>query len=139
MASNPAKTGEIMQVGPHQVSIEPPDIVHLHLYGDVEVEHFQVFFQAMDSLAQSTTRTVYILRDATHGGVVTSATRKYIAQKADMTRVAAIVSYGASFHARTVLTMVSRAMRLINDRIPLTGFFETEAEARSWIAAHRDK
>jgi hypothetical protein len=125
-----------MQVGPHQVEIELPDIMHIHLNGDVEVEHFRGFYDLIVAFPPPT--IIYVLRDARRGGAVSMQARKYIARNANMDQVAAIVNYGSSFHTRTVLSMMSRAFRLINNRMPPAIFFETEVEARAWISVHRN-
>jgi len=117
--------------------VELPDILHLHLNGDVERDHFMAFYGLMNSVLSPV--RMYILRDARNGGLVTPDARKYIASNLNVERVAAIVTYGASFHSRTVLTMLSKAMRILNSSVPETAFFETEAEARAWIAAHRPR
>lgn len=121
--------------GPHWVHVELPDIMLIQLNGDVEAEHFQVFYGALVHYPEPT--MVYILRDSRNGGVVSQRARKYVAENINVDRVASIVTFGSSFHARTVFTMLSKAMRLFNKRVPPATFFDTEAEARAWIAADR--
>jgi hypothetical protein len=126
----------VLHVGPHFIAYEPPDIVHIHYDGPVEVAHFKAFDAVVTSIPRPT--RVYILRDGRKGGFVGPETRKYIAENVDVTRVAATVTYGSSFQTKTVSAMVNLALRRLN---PMTGesvFFDTETEARAWIAAHRD-
>lgn len=123
------------QVGPHFINVELPDTLHLRLNGDVEPEHFQAFYDSMVHLPPTT--RVYILRDCRNGGGVTPNTRKRIAQHSNLERVVALVNYGSSFHVRTVMTMLNKAIRLFNRHVPLTVFFDSESEARAWIADNR--
>ncbi len=132
------EAGTYRQVGPHQVRVELPDVLHIRLGGDVEREHFKVFFDTMEEQITPPTRA-YVLRDARNGGLVKRDAREYISKKVDLSRVAAIVTYGASFHTRTVLMMVNKAMRLFTVKVPEIVFFDDEEQARAWIKNHRDK
>lgn len=121
--------------GPHLMRIEHPDILFLALHGPVELEHFQRFHEAMAETCPTT--RLYLLRDARHGGFVTPDARAYISRHAIIDRIAAVVSFGASFQTRTVMTMMNRAMRTFHAREPEIFFADNESEARSWIEKHR--
>lgn len=123
------------KVGPHELEIEPPDILHIHYQGDVELEHFKIFDAAVGRFP--TTVRVYVLRDARNGGSPSAETRGYIAKNVDVTRIVALVTYGSSFQARTIATMLNKAMRRLHEQTGMSVFFDTEAEARAWIDEHR--
>lgn len=123
------------RIGPHWAEFEPPDILHIHYGGDVTLEHFKVF-DAMVLAVPPPTR-VYILRDARKGGLVTPEARAYIATQVDVTRIASMVTYGSSFQTRTVSTMLAKAVQRLKPEAATPQFFETETEARAFIAAHR--
>lgn len=126
--------GEV-HVGPHRLRFERPDILHLRFRDAVEPEHVDRFFSLAASL--SLDRPIYLLRDVRSGGSLGPKTRLRIIQSADPRRVAAIVSYGASFQVRVVSTMLLNAMRVFKRSAPQFAFFDTETEARAWIEAHR--
>jgi hypothetical protein len=126
----------VIHVGRHRLEYEPPDIVHIHYDGPVELEHFKEFDAAITSIPPPT--RVYLLRDARQGGFVGPETRKYIAENVDVNKVAASVTYGSSFQTRTVTTMMKLAHRRLQSGGPETVFFDTEDEARAWIAEHRE-
>lgn len=131
---------EVHVVGPHRVDLEFPDLVHIHYYGDVELEHYIGFNEVMVALPRSS--SLYLLRDARHGGLVTPETRRRIATTHQDGKFVAILTYGSSFQTKTVFANMNRALRTMR---PDTGapqapveFFETETDARAWIAAYRE-
>ncbi len=121
--------------GPHLMKIEIPDVLFLRLHGPVELEHFQMFHQAMQEISFAT--RLYLLRDARHGGFVTPEARAYISRHSIIERIEAVVSFGASFQTRTVMTMMNRAMRTFHTREPAITFADDEFAARKWIEQHR--
>jgi hypothetical protein len=123
------------KVGPHEIVIELPDILHIRYHGDVELEHFKIFDATVLRLSQSV--PIYILRDAREGGNPSSETRSYIAKNVDVSRIIALVTYGSSFQARTIATMLNKAMRRLHEETGVSVFFDTESEARVWIDEHR--
>ncbi|HMY17614.1 MAG TPA: hypothetical protein PKA58_14930 [Polyangium sp.] len=125
----------VKKVGPHEVEYEPPDLLHVHYEGDVELEHLKVFDAIVEAIA-STSRA-YVLRDARRGGTVRPETRAHIARSVDMTKIAGMVTYGSSFHARIVSTMLETAMRRLKDTNVEYVYFDSEMEARAWIVKHR--
>lgn len=125
----------LREVGPHKVEFEPPDILHIHYFGEVLLEQFKIFDAMVLSVPPPT--RVYLLRDARHGGLITPDVRAYIATNVDVTRVACMVTYGSSFQTRTVSTMVSKAVRHLKPDAAPAMFFETENEARAFLTAHR--
>lgn len=117
------------------MKVEQPDVLFLRLFGPVEREHFQMFHQAMREVPAST--RMYLLRDARQGGFVTPDARAYISRHAVIERIEAVISFGASFQTRTVMTMMNRAMRTFHGREPEIAFAEDESSARIWIDKHR--
>lgn len=125
----------VHHIGPHVLELEPPDVVHVHYDGDVHVEHFITFQQIMTDFAGS--RQLYLLRDARKGGFVRQEAREFIAKKVQSKLLTMMVTYGSSFQARTVFAMMSSAARHIRSEAAPAYFFDTEEEARAWIAQHR--
>jgi hypothetical protein len=122
-------------VGPHRLVLEFPDVVHVHYGGDVELAHFLAFDELTLRIPPPT--LLYLLRDARHGGLITPETRKHIATNDEGRRFAAVATYGSSFHTKTVFANVTRALRTMRSRGTPVEFFDTESEARAWIAEHR--
>jgi hypothetical protein len=119
------------------MSVELPDVLHLRLHGNVELEHFRVFYGALDEIPRPI--RVYLLRDAHDGGYVTPEARAYISKHSFLERIAAVVTYGASFQVRTIMTMMSRATRVFHSKEPELAFRDDETSARVWIAKHREQ
>jgi len=135
MTDVPPEPRRVHQVGPHILKFEPPDVVHIHYNGDVELAHFLAFQELLVTI-EDTSRT-FLLRDARKGGFVKQEARAYIVRAAKWTKFAALVTYGSSFQSRTVYSLVTTAIhRIRNDDAPAV-FFDTEEEARAWISAHR--
>jgi hypothetical protein len=127
---------EIHEVGPHRVEIERPDVFHIHYSGDIDAAHFKAFGELIQTIPAPI--PIYLLRDARNGGIHKREAREDAARKGEG-RLAAIVTYGSSFHGRTLFTMLNKATRILDPRIPIAVFFETEADARAWIAKHRSQ
>ena len=51
--------------------------------------------------------------------------------------VNAVAGFGASFAVRVAVTLMMRAVRFFKSDMPVMEFFETEAEARVYLAAER--
>ncbi len=129
MPNLPPETEEDRQVGPHRVTIEPPDVLYLRVDGDVDVEHMKVFVE----IVQKFPAEVHVLRDARKSRVVTAKAREFMLKSMPRGKVASFISFGAPFHARTVIGMLAKAIRLLRHDCPVVGFTNTEAEARTWI------
>lgn len=132
--------GEVIathEAGRHRAFVELPDILHVHYVGDVTLEDFK----KLDSLVVEFPRpgNVYVLRNGRRGGQTTLETRAYMARAARIERLRAVVSYGTSFYARTLVDMSNRAIRALRHEGPELAFFETEEEARIWIAKCRNE
>jgi hypothetical protein len=117
------------QIGPHRVTIELPDVLYLHLAGDVEIDHMKGFIAAVVEFPAD----VHILRDARNSRVVTASAREYMLKVMPKGKVVSFISFGAPFHARTIITMMGKAIRLLLHDSPVVGFTNTEEEARAWI------
>lgn len=123
-------------VGPHRIDLEFPDIVHVHYGGDVELAHFLAFDEAMVALPPPP-MPVYLLRDARHGGLVTAETRAHIAHRATQSRFVAIATYGSSFQTKTVFANMNRALKTIKPSAVPVEFFDSEEDARNWLAEQK--
>lgn len=107
----------------------------LHFEGSVDVAHFHEFYALAIKLIPA--NSFYMVRDTRGGGSLDAKTRSAIIHTVDPTRIAAIVSYGSSFQARVMLTMLTKAMRTFKRTAPQAIFVDSEEEARAWIAQNR--
>ncbi|MDI1481461.1 hypothetical protein [Polyangium sp. y55x31] len=122
-------------IGPHLAWVEPPDVLHTRIDGDITREHVKELLDALATFPRA--RGIYILRDARGSGMPTREAREALVKGLPLDRIAAVISYGASFQARTLLTMLDHAMRVLRPRAARFVFVESEAEARAFIAADR--
>jgi hypothetical protein len=123
-------------VGPHRVTVEPPDIVHLVFEGDVAAEHVGAVLDAMERVLSKAGR-VFVLQDLSRMRTFTPEARKLIAEDPRAAKVAAIASYNVSFHMRVVLGMLDRVHRLTRGKAPPSAFYASKEDALSWIAEER--
>lgn len=129
MPEPPFKLGTHHRAGPHRMTVEGPDLLHLRVDGDVDVEHIKAFIELVESMPAE----VHILRDARKSRIVTTRAREYMMKHMPKGKVWSFISFGAPFHAQTMITMLGRAIRLLHKNSPVVGFTKTEAEARAWI------
>lgn len=117
------------RAGPHRVRVEPPDVLYLRLDGDVDVEHMKKFIDVVLGFPG----VVHILRDARKSRLVTAPAREFMMKNMPKGKVVSFISFGAPFHARTVISMLAKASRLIHHDAPIVKFVNTEVEARVCI------
>lgn len=126
---------EKIYVGAHCYWFEPPAILHVRLEGDIELPFAIAIGEAVDRFAPK--HSVYLLRDARKSGVITRDAREYLLRHLRSGSIIAAVTYGASFHTRVIVTMLTRAMRTFHRAAPEAIFVADEAAARAWIANHQ--
>jgi hypothetical protein len=124
-------------LGPHRFRFDVPDVLHMHFNGNVEPQHFEQFYATALRLVPD--RPMYIMRDTRHGGLLNAQTRARVVKVVDPGRIVAIVSYGASFQQRVIVTMLTKALRAFKRTAPIIAFVDSETEARAWIVAHRNQ
>lgn len=125
------------QVGPHRFILERPDIIHIRYAGDVNLEQFKRFDDLIVGVDEPA--KLYLIRDASRGGIASPEVRAYMVRCAHIPRLVAVVTYGSSFQARTLVKMANTAVRVLQQQGPEIGFVDNESDARKWIAAHRQR
>jgi hypothetical protein len=125
----------VRSIGPHRVWIEPPDVLHTQIDGDIKGEHVQGLLDALAAFPRG--QRIYVLRDARRGGVPSREAREQLVKDLPIDHVTAVISYGAPFQARVILTMLGHAMRVLRPSHPRFLFVDTEADARALIEADR--
>lgn len=129
MADNEPALTQGRAIGPHWATKELPDVLHLRVEGDVELEHIKGFLEVVGEFPGR----VHVLRDARRSRIVKPAAREYMLKHMPRGKVVSFISFGAPFHARTMITMLGKAIQLLLRESPVVGFANTEEEARAWI------
>lgn len=129
MADNGPVVAQDRAIGSHRATIELPDVLHLRVDGDVELDHIKGFLEVVGEFPGR----VHILRDARRSRVVKPAAREYMLKHMPRGKVVSFISYGAPFHGRTMITMLGKAIQLLLRESPVVGFTNTEEDARAWI------
>lgn len=116
------------------MSFEPPDTCFVTYVGDLDVD----VVTRMNAALQETVRAhrpVDLLVDLSRTGQVTESVRRHAVGGMLALNPRATAVFGADFHLRVVVSMITKAIRLLH--VDLRGqikFFEREAEARAWLA-----
>lgn len=125
--------------GGSSARFEPPDLCLGTFVGEVSPEEMTALFGELERLSRGRSH-VFTLGDLTRCGPLSAATRKAAAEggKGMIVRGAAI--FGASFAMRMFATLMAKTFDFINatsdKHVPMR-FFNTEAEARAWLAERR--
>lgn len=124
--------------GKHCHRFEEPDIYHSRVDGDVSGPDMQRQIDGLVASSRTLQRPVFWLCDVRNMGLLTPEARR-AAAAASSSEVRAAhrgsAVFGASFGTRIMMTLLSRAVRVLhpNKLRPLV-FATTEAEARAFIA-----
>jgi hypothetical protein len=125
-------------VGRHVTYLEAPDIIFLKLSGSCTEEEGREI-NRRNREAASGLPHVFFLIDFAEAGNVPAVVRRVSAETLRSLPTRAIAVYAAPLRARVIATMVATAInffRTDEDR-KLLEFFDTEEEARAWIASVR--
>lgn len=134
----PANPANEFFVGPHFWRWEPPDIGYLRYDGDMTGELSTELTERSRAFTLGQP-IVFLLVDVTRIGKVSAEARARSGQGAKDLNLRGTIIVGASASIRIVVGLVTRAIELVhgNKENP-TRFFDTEAEARAWIAQRRE-
>lgn len=133
----PSDTAHEFFVGAHHFRWEPPDLGYLRYDGDMDA--------AMSAEITDRSRVfslglpcVFLLIDVRNLGKLSAEARARSGQGAKDLNLRGTAVVGASATIRVVVGLVTRAIELVygNKENP-TRFFDTEADARAWIAQRR--
>jgi hypothetical protein len=132
--ARPLLYGCRMQVGPHEVLIEAPDLVVFWIRGDIAVEEIEVVAHAIVDAGRGSTAYVMSVI-VTPGFDMSGNARKRVVE---ITRgvpkvVDAIV--GGDFRTRIMARLVEGVARAFSKMIFQVNFCDDEASARAWLRA----
>lgn len=130
--------GDAIYIEKHRIYIEPPDLFIFVADGDVSVD---VALRTQEAIAafERDKDYIFLLADIAGMGAMPVDARKAASRPEATQRLRAFAVYGATFAQRVVLVLVIRAFSLLKGGDPVhIGAFDTEAEARAWLAERRE-
>ena len=133
----PSSMREQRDYGKHDLYIED-DIVISVPHGELTLAELHIY---TDILAEVIARHGHCLMLADNKEVsgIEACARRYSAQWSVGKPVVGIALYNAGLAARTVFTLVLKAMNMIGKQPIPFAFFKTEQEARDWLARLREQ
>ncbi len=137
MNSHP--TTDWFVVGKHVARFEPPDVVHLRPNGDVSLTETATLIEFVGSLPRPEKGFIGLV-DIGHAKRQDPAAMKLPGANEFLQAYRIHVFYNATFYHRTLIGIFSRVGKLLKTKGPLPDLmiFETEAQARTWIARYRE-
>ena len=126
-----------VHVGPHLFRWEPPDIGYVSYRGNLDGPVIGELSLASRQFTLGQP-CVFLLVDMSKVGKISAEARQESAKGSKDLNLRGIAVVGASTAMRLIAGLVSRAVDLVNGNTDNpTRFFESELEARTWIAARR--
>lgn len=121
--------------GKHDLYIED-DILYSVPHGELTLTEMHIY---TEFAAEVIARHGYCMLLADNGDVtgIDAAARRYCAQWSIGKPVIGIAMFNASLTARTLFTLVLKAMNMIGKQLIPFVFHKTEQEARDWLALLR--
>lgn len=133
------KTGH-KRIGNHSTSMEPTDIVHLKLVGEVSIEEGRAINQTHIDYAKELPHFYYMI-DLGELDNIPAVVRKEASETVKILPLRGTVIYQAPLRARVIAKLLLTAANLFRGgagQNPVD-FVETEEEARAWIERRRRK
>ncbi|MDI1449012.1 STAS/SEC14 domain-containing protein [Polyangium sp. 6x1] len=127
------------EIGSSRMCFEPPDTCFVTYVGDLDAD----VVVRMNAALEETVRhrqPVDLLVDLSRTGQVSELVRRHGVFGMLALNPRATAVFGADFHLRVVVSMITKAIRLLH--VGLRGqirFFEREADARAWLAEVKRK
>jgi NAD(P)-dependent dehydrogenase (short-subunit alcohol dehydrogenase family) len=116
----------------HHVRVEG-DVLAITLVGDLTLLDVQQIAAALDRVIASHGRYAALV-NMQGLGTFNADARRYITAWPGNRACYGNAFYGGGITARTLMTLVVRAVQLFTKTNNPVGFFKTEAEARAWLA-----
>lgn len=128
--------------GKHQCRVEPPDVYFSRLNGDVSADDMRTQLEMLGQLAERTGKGVFWLCDVHNMGTLSQAARRLAAEASKThlrTALCGSAIFGASFTTRVMVTLLARAIRVLNpSKTRPIAFVETESQARAFLTEQRN-
>ena len=129
--------GDALHTGRHRIHLEPPDHLVFVADGDLTADDVLYTHEVIAAFEQDK-KQIFLLVDLAQIGSIPADARKAGARPNAAQRLCALAVYGATFTQRVVILLVVTAFRLRKGGdFPQVSAFNTEAEARAWLAERR--
>lgn len=128
----------VVTISRHRLWIEEPHTLVVKADGDMSVEDVRGIALLLHKIGRGDD-PVILLQDMTKAGAFPASAREVLMREPQAHRVAVVISYGANFHVRVILTMLARALGWIRRDMPRMIFAANEAEARVILEAERER
>ena len=128
------------KIGRHSTSMELPDIVHLKLVGEVDLEECREINQAHIDYAKQLPHFFYMI-DLSELENIPAAVRREASQTVKILPVRGTVIYQTPLRARVIAKLLLTAVNLFKggaNQNPVD-FVDTTEEARAWIRRRRQQ
>jgi hypothetical protein len=124
----------------HDCRFEPPDLVWLHVSGDVSGDDIHAIFQSIERITRDHGK-IYAIADVRRMGTLSREARKVTSTPQYTIPMTAVLIIGATFTQRTVLGLLDKAYRLLSrdPSAPPMVFVDSSEEAERWIATRRKR
>lgn len=127
----------VIPLGSHELEVEG-DLIITRLHGDFTPEQMQEWCRVVDGVIAAHGRA-FSIGNYRGAGAIPPRTRRIAGDWLGSAKLRAMAVVGASAAVRLIMTMIARAGALLrNFRAPVA-FFDTEAEARTWMHEQRAK
>ncbi|MDI3282180.1 STAS/SEC14 domain-containing protein [Polyangium sp. 15x6] len=126
-------------IGSSRMCFEPPNTCFVTYVGDLDADVVARMNAALEETVRHR-KHVDLLVDLSRTGQVTELVRRHAVGGMLALNPRATAVFGADFHLRVVVSMITKAIRLLH--VGLRGqikFFEHEMDARAWLAEVKRK
>lgn len=120
----------------HRVWIEEPFTLVCQLNGDVTGDNLRQMRDQLDFIGGGR-GPVIVMQNLSRATSFSAAARKGILDDKRTVRVVAVICIAASFQMRVIMTMIVKAMKLIDSPVPSMLFADNETKAREILAQER--
>ncbi|HBL29438.1 MAG TPA: hypothetical protein DD490_21610 [Acidobacteria bacterium] len=138
---DPRQNPENLVFGKHLTFFEEPDTIYMRLSGDVNDAEGLEVLRRHCAMAEGR-KMMFYLMDCPDMAGLTPGARKSVAQLLKDMPLYGTAAFKAGIKARVIAKLVVTALNLFRKETvnnnPLE-FFDTEEEARQWIAERREK
>ena len=123
--------------GKHVTYFEEPDIIYMKFYGEVSAEEGIELLRRQLEFAEGRSR-VFFLIDGELLEKIAPEARKAVAESLKEIPLHGMCVFSAPLKAKVITKLIITAINLFRkDELNQVAFFDTEQQARDWIAARR--
>ena len=126
----------VITIDQHRVWIEEPFTLVCQLNGDVTGDNLRQMRDQLDFIGGGR-GPVIVMQNLSRATSFSAAARKGILDDKRTVRVVAVICIAASFQMRVIMTMIVKAMKLIDTPVPSMLFADNETKAREILAQER--